>query len=716
MADFELSIDGVGTFEVGGLPDTATAADIQAQGFPMIAQTLEPQDLSIARSKNTAFGDYLRGEAKKPVVGESDYDRDVRQYGRLGPDVGGAEGSLRGYLQGALLGGGDESMGALLAAKDAVTTDTPYNKAYPIRRDDQRRKLKEFRNTDPVKAYGSEFSGAALTSMVPMLNAVKGGNIIRGLKTGAGQGGLYGSNASDGDIVDRAKGAGIGAVLGGTLGAAIAPATTGVRNLATKLMEKRAAKAANLSVPEYQILQRAMNADDSFSGTGSQRLAAAGDDAMLAESGPTSQKLLDTAIQSGGPAARIGREAVDTRVATSAQRVGRALDETMGVPGASSSRAVVPYGTSASPMSGVYKAAYGKPVDYSSSLGKEIEDIVNNQVPIEIIAQANKLMRMKGEGTNQIMASVDDMGNVVYQSMPDVRQLDYITRGLNQAASTGEGQGALGGQTPIGNAYQRLSQRIRGALKDLVPEYKNALSMASDAISLKQSRDLGFDLLKTGTPMHDALEMISHMGKAQKGKALEGVRLHIDNMMAKVKAMFTDTNLDVREAAGMIKELSSRSNRAKLSGLMGEQEAANLFRQLDQAAQSYQLKASINNNSGTFARTTANDAVKAITEDGVLNAAKSGEAIDAAKRIIQATTGRTEAAKQQITDEIYQGLVDALTGRRGPEARALLKSLSQTGPKVGEAITNAGDRTQAIIRTLPAMPSGRLANELMRTD
>ncbi len=50
-------------------------------------------------------------------------------------------------------------------------------------------------------------------------------------------------------------------------------------------------------------------------------------------------------------------------------------------------------------------------------------------------------MQLEGNQSQQILARVGDDGAVTFERLPDVRQIDYITRALRQAAESGEGQG-----------------------------------------------------------------------------------------------------------------------------------------------------------------------------------------------------------------------------------------------------------------------------------
>ena len=250
------------------------------QSFSQQAEKLDPTSLSVARSKNDEFGAYLREQAQLPVEGESDHERSVRQYGQLGGDVGNLEGVTRAYVQGGTMAGGDEAIAAIRAAKDSMTGDMPYGEAYDQRVSQERHKLNAYRNQNPVAAYGAEVAGAIPTSMLPILNAVKGGNYAKAAKTAGGQGGLYGVNSGD-TLSDRLVKGGTGAVLGTVAGTAMVPVANAVSRGVNRLATNKVAKSQGMSGPAYSILQRNMMGDDSLTGAGAQRIADAGPDAML---------------------------------------------------------------------------------------------------------------------------------------------------------------------------------------------------------------------------------------------------------------------------------------------------------------------------------------------------------------------------------------------------------------------------------------------------
>jgi len=132
MPKYQITGPDGSTYEVDA-PEGATEQDVmgfvqsqvggqqsQSDSFASRAASMDPMDLSIARSKNDAFGDYLRNQAMQPQQGETEDERFKRLYGSLsqGGDAGrsNAEGMTRSALQGETIGLGDELVAAIGAS------------------------------------------------------------------------------------------------------------------------------------------------------------------------------------------------------------------------------------------------------------------------------------------------------------------------------------------------------------------------------------------------------------------------------------------------------------------------------------------------------------------------------------------------------------------------------------------------------------------------
>jgi len=101
---------------------------------------------------------------------------------------------------------------------------------------DIRERIKKFRETNPVAAYGSEIVGSIPTGVGIAGLALRGG--LRGAaKIGALEGGIYGIGEGEG-LEGRATGAGLGAGLGAAGGKAAEKAFEGIAPLVGRFMKK----------------------------------------------------------------------------------------------------------------------------------------------------------------------------------------------------------------------------------------------------------------------------------------------------------------------------------------------------------------------------------------------------------------------------------------------------------------------------------------------
>ena len=134
----------------------------------------------------------------------------------------------RAVGQGITFGFGDE----LEARFRALTGDRSYDEEVA----DIRESIEQFRETNPVAAYGSEIVGSIPTGLGLAGLALRGG--LRGAaKIGALEGGIYGVGEGEG-VEGTATSAAIGAGLGGALGKAGEKAFEGIAPLVGKFMKR----------------------------------------------------------------------------------------------------------------------------------------------------------------------------------------------------------------------------------------------------------------------------------------------------------------------------------------------------------------------------------------------------------------------------------------------------------------------------------------------
>lgn len=537
---------------------------------------------------------------------------------------------------------------------------------------------------DNPKSYlGGQLAGGVAQGVVAgpaiLANAPSmGARILGGMATGGGMGGLYGLGSGEGlqdRAVEGAKGLGIGALVGGAFPVAARGVSSAYTSIANALAGNAAAKSAGTTPEVLRMIGNVLDADGTRGPVGQANMAKAGADAMLADAGPNAKAILDTAIQRGSVAAR---DAISTRTGKATSAIADALDNNLGAPeGVTAARSAIRTGSAPSRQA-AYDAAYKAPIDYAAPGGRTIEEIVKTRVPQSAINEANALMRAEGNSSKQILAKVADDGSVTFESLPDVRQLDYITRGLNEVADQADGAGKLGGQTAKGRAYSNLAQELRGHLKDLVPEYGNALETAADPIRRSKAVELGSKLFSAGTTRDQVDEAVRGMTQAEKDAVAQGVRSRLDDAMANVTRTIQDGDTPAREAIKAIKDLSSRANREKLEAVIGKEKAEALFSEVDRAATSFDLKASVAENSKTFARQATAAKVAQMTEPGAVGQALQGKPLKAGQRIAQALTGQTPEKITAKQDAVYSQLADILTRPAG-QGQQIFQALQKLG-------------------------------------
>lgn len=500
------------------------------------------------------------------------------------------------------------------------------------------------------------------------------GRVLTGMGIGGTQGAVHGAGTGE-DMQSRLGNALTEGAVGTAVGGALPAVATGAGNLYREGVDALTQRGMPAPLDVMRLLTQAI---PDLSAARS-NIAAAGPEAMIADAGPNVRAILDTSIQRGGSGGQAARQTIEDRATRAGASVNDALDTAMGAPqGVGATQRGIREG-SAPARDAAYTAAYSQPIDYAAPQGQALERMIQRRVPGPIIQQANKLMQLEGAESQQILADIADDGTVTFRQMPDVRQIDYITRALNQAAESGEGAGALGGQTTLGRAYQNLSRDIRNNLRTAVPEYGQALETAADPIRRSQAVKFGSRVLSPSTTRDDVAEFADGITGPERAAVLQGVRSQIDDTIASVTRTVQDPNTDAREAIKALKDLSSRASRTKIEAIIDDPQVVDgLFRQLDEAAEAFNLRAATTENSKTYARQTVDRRVREMTAPGPVGQLLEGSPINATKRLIQTLTGRTPEALQGREDALYSQLSDVLTQRATPE---MLDAIQRTGTR-----------------------------------
>jgi hypothetical protein len=654
------------------------------------------------------------GEPPRPNYGQAGATTSGQTYAFENAERPGAiERTARAALQGATLGFGDEIVAGAAATLDRGSGGT-WGDRYDAYVGRERGRMKSGREDAPVSTTGAEIAGALPTAMIPFASGPRTPGLLQGaLKGGAiggGAGAAYGFGAGDGGFGNRMNNMPVNAALGAGGGLVAPYVGLGVNRLTERLLKGEtfgAAGRAGVSRPAYDILETTLGADGSLSPAGIARLNAAGPGAMMADASPQAQGLLDTIIQQGTPASAAARQAIEARATRAGGQVDAALDSAFGAPQGLRATARGISKDSAPARDAAYKAAYGQPINYASPEGMAVEAALK-RVPARVmkaaIDEANESMQAQGVRNMQIMARIGDDGTVTFVEMPNVQQLDEIKRALGTLGREGVDQ--FGRPTAQGFRANTLANDLRDATGNAVPGYREAVDLGGDKIALDNALDLGRRMLSPQVTREMVGDATARMTPAEKAMIGRGVRAQFDEALANVQAALTDNNLDAKEAWKAVKTLSSRASREKVTAVLGEQQADAFFKQMDEASFALSLRAGVAQNSKTLPRQIMTDRLRSMTDDGAINALRSGQVglspESFVPRIIQGMADRTPKAKERIYNEVQTELVDILTG---PNGRKVIEEMTRTGGKPSEAAMRVGRLTQMLLERNAAVSS-----------
>lgn len=260
--------------------------------------------------------------------------------------------------------------------------------------------------------------------------------------------------------------------------------------------------------------------------------------------------------------------------------------------------------------------------------------------------------------------------------MRTVEDLDLIKRALDDIARAEKGTGAMGGQSALGMSAEQRARQIRDALVEVSPDYGDALSKAKGTIEQVQGVKLGRDAL-TRRMTREEVAMSVNGATPEAVKAIKaGARAHIDELLANVRAVPSDPNIDARQAQQAFKELSSPAQLEKLRLILGQDFDA-VKRQIDETGAAVGLRAAVSTNSKTAPRIAFKESIDAVTSPGAVGKISEGEFRDGVQDMVKAITGRTAEYSESQRQAIYEDLAKALTQKRGRTAEAALQALQR---------------------------------------
>lgn len=598
---------------------------------------------------------------------------------------GNAGGFAANYLAGTPFIG--ESMDEAMGATDAFIT----GRNPELAQEEFRQQAKQYLERRPGMATAANLSGGIVGSLPFAVKGVQAVSRLPGLAQRALAGGIaggmggaiegafqgYGRGENPDQRAEEAiSGGKIGGVFGATLATAAPIAGDAVKAawMRFKGSDVRAiASALGVDIPAARVIKRAIS--DGDWNAASTALSRSGNEAMLADAGPDMAALLDASSQTGGPALRIAREAVEPRAARQQQALTSAFDSALGVPKGVRTAAREISRSTAPRRKAAYTAAYSQPVDYGTgAFGENVLQTLQKVPEDDIqkaVATANKLMRGREENYRQILLSVGPDG-VSFAEMPSLMQLDYLKRGLQSLAE--ENADKFGRKTDLGLMYSDLARELRDTLKTNIPEYAAALKVGGDKIEMDDALDIGRRLFSKKTSLEDVTELMGTASDEARMAAATGIRNQLEEIMSDVQAVISDGNVNAREAVAAVKTLSSRKNRDKLISAVGRKKAGKLLREIDKASAALELRAMVATNSKTAVRQAIQDEAKAVGLPSSLRdiVGSAGNPLNSMEKVTQILMSVDGDAKAAANRQMFAQISDALTSITGPDARRAL--------------------------------------------
>lgn len=298
----------------------------------------------------------------------------------------------------------------------------------------------------------------------------------------------------------------------------------------------------------------------------------------------------------------------------------------------------------------------------------------------------------------------------------NVEQWDLITRGLNEMAY-GSPAGVMGGKSEIQSLAAKNAREIRKLVMEQVPEYRAALGLARETIEEVKAAEIGFSMLQGGTTVKEVKDMLSGQNPAAAQSMKLGLRSGLDHMLGNLKVAAANPNTEIKELMAGLSALRSRNNMAKVRALLGDKDADEFYKVLDEQATGIELAAAVAANSKTAQRQAVGRSVEEIAAPGILGTMLRGEPVNASRMIVQSVTGKTPEADAARRMGLYDDIATVLTRLQGQRAKDALNLIQQA--KAGKALNEVqaaiiakAVTTPAAIGAYKAITSGQTNNRI----
>lgn len=449
--------------------------------------------------------------------------------------------------------------------------------------------------------------------------ALQGGVLggLLGAAEGAAAGAGYGEDPTA-RMYSAQQQALTGGMFGGALGAAAPLAGAAVGGTYNTLVGNpaldRLARSLGLS-PEAAISREAARiaGDTAAFEAGMPLPAPSSIPRSLAETSPEASSVLDLVMSVPSEGRAQARAMLNEQATEASQRVTGLMDEYLGEPRGPAIREAEMRADTTAARREAYDAAYAAPIDYASEQGDRLLQLLDRVDP-DIINRANTLMRREGLQSNQIRVQLDEAGNIIgTEQLPDVMQIDYITRALQSRAR------AMGVEPEDVRTLTAQLVDIRGTLDDLVPEYAAARSQAAELLGNVEALEVGYGALLTTTRRDILQQQLDGMTPGEMANVRAGMRDYLQEVIGRVSRPLNRNAQEAQEAVKALQQLTTSNAQEKLRLILGD-EADEFIQRLQDNIEPLAIRA-VGSGSPTAPRKFVAETLEEATQPGAIEQA-----------------------------------------------------------------------------------------------
>lgn len=535
---------------------------------------LDGGQMIYATSKDKAAQAAYEAAVSQPMPGETPDATAARTGGTSSGPVGNPGGQVgtaaRSVLQGLTFGAGDELVAAGAGALDPNHTYTDYLKA-------ERDRLALGRDQFPKTAIGGELAGAIMSpanqavaglvgKTIPVATSVTGiptlmGKAVTGAAEGVAGGGLYGFNAGEGGLPDRATSAAITGAAGGLIGGATPFAIAGASKLADTVAGGPLSSLLPFASPvrasraiDTAVRRSGMTPDDVAAAIAAARNEGQAGFTVADALGNAGQRMLSGTVRQPGDARQAAVDMLMQRQADQGDRIGGFLADALGAQATAKASGAAMKATRDAAANAEYSAARAGagPVDVRGVVAA-IDDRIGPMNGSGI----------SGDGIDGRMAYYRSRlaaGNPEATKFAPASsvELSDFTRVLNVKKDITDEIGAAvrAGKNNLARELGALKDQLDGALEAASGGYRTANDNFARASKVLDTIDTGAGMASSRVRAPDALAAFSGMTPEQQAAARIG---YGDQLIGKVEA--------AREGANKAAPLMTGKNSAQLNAM-----------------------------------------------------------------------------------------------------------------------------------------------------